>query len=566
MVEDWMIKKLGEVAKNITTGKKNNEEKQDGGKYPFFVRSQQVERINSYSYDGEAIIVPGEGNIGQIFHYINGKFDFHQRVYKISEFADDVNGKFVFYQMKFSFGQYALVNTVKATVDSLRLPTFQKFMVGLPPTKTEQTAIATVLSDMDGYIASLDKLIAKKRAIKQGAIQELLTGKRRLPGFEGEWVEIALEDILDYEQPTNYIVHSEKYKTVGIPVLTAGKTFVLGYTPETTGIYTNLPVILFDDFLTISRYINFPFKVKSSAVKMLKPKRIGDNLKLIFELMQILKFEIFDHKRYWISQFSKLKISMPEKHAEQSAIAAVLSDMDTEIEALTAKLNKAKSIKQGMMQELLTGRIRLVKPEANIAPVIKAVEKLHHGYSEDDKDAVILGTLTNQFGTEQHPFTAFDCQKFPYLFHRCVEGTAKGYKKFAAGPYNPDLKYRTARPIALKKRYIRECTGHYTGFVADENIQEALKYFAKWYGDEPLKWLEQFRYIKKRKEELELLTTVDMAMVELRQAGNPVTMHIVKEVIRKASVWKDKLTRPIFSDKNIFRAIEWSIKLFGKEE
>ena len=218
------------------------------------------------------------------------------------------------------------------------------------------------------------------------------------------------------------------------------------------------------------------------------------------------------------------------------------------------------------MQELLTGRIRFTKSEAIAAPVTKVAEKNNHGYSEGYEDAVILVALVNLFGTEQHPFTAFDCQKFPYLFHRHIEGIAKGYKKFAAGPYNPSLKYSTARPIALGKKYIRECIGFYKGFVTDKNAGEALGYFEKWYGDEPIKWLEQFRYIKNRKNELELLTTVDKTMVELRNTKKPITMSAVKEIIENSDEWKPKLKREIFSDENISRAIAWSIKLFGEGE
>ena len=131
---EWESIHLGNVSK-IKTGDKNNEQKAEDGKYPFFVRSQQVERINTYSYDGEAILVPGEGNIGQIFHYINGKFDWHQRVYKISDFPEYICGKYVYYQMKFRFGEHALKNTVKATVDSLRLPAV--FSVSRLPRITE---------------------------------------------------------------------------------------------------------------------------------------------------------------------------------------------------------------------------------------------------------------------------------------------------------------------------------------------------------------------------------------------------------------------------------------------
>jgi type I restriction enzyme S subunit len=196
----------------------------------------------------------------------------------------------------------------------------------------------------------------------------------------------------------------------------------------------------------------------------------------------------------------------------------------------------------------------------------QAAKNIHHGNSEGYEDAVILVALVNAFGTEPHPFTAFDCQKFPYLFHRHMEGVAKGYKKFAAGPYNPNLKFRTARPIALGKNYIRECVGKYKGFVTGENAKEAIGYFSQWYGDEPLKWLEQFRFLPKRKDELELLTTTDKAIVELQDSRNPITLFSVKELIKKSPAWKDKLKRSIFSDANIIRAIKWSNDLFGKKE
>lgn len=175
----WLIAKLGDLAR-IKTGKKNNEDKTDGGEYPFFVRSAFVERIDSYSYDCEAILVPGEGNIGSIFHYINCRFDVHQRVYAITQFRSDVSARFLHAYMTQFFGAWALQNTVKATVDSLRLPTFQNFDVRLPPTADEQSAIADVLSDMDAEIEALELRRAKTADLKQSMMQELLTGKTRL--------------------------------------------------------------------------------------------------------------------------------------------------------------------------------------------------------------------------------------------------------------------------------------------------------------------------------------------------------------------------------------------------
>lgn len=176
--DNWVLKTLGNVAK-IKTGKRNNEDKVPDGIYPFFVRSQTVERINSFSFNGEAVLVPGEGGIGTIIHYINGRFDYHQRVYKISNFSDDVCGKFIYYCMMQNFNDHATKNSVKATVDSLRLPTFQEFEF-LSPSFDEQTAIAKALTEMDEEINALEKKLSKFQNLKEGMMQDLLTGKRRL--------------------------------------------------------------------------------------------------------------------------------------------------------------------------------------------------------------------------------------------------------------------------------------------------------------------------------------------------------------------------------------------------
>ena len=112
-----------------------------------------------------------------------------------------------------------------------------------------------------------------------------------------------LGNVLSYEQPTNYIVESTDYDdSYNTPVLTAGKSFIIGYTNETAGIYTNLPVIIFDDFTTSSQYVDFPFKVKSSAMKILSVNHNIADLKYIYFFMQVVQFEAKNHKRYWISQ------------------------------------------------------------------------------------------------------------------------------------------------------------------------------------------------------------------------------------------------------------------------
>ena len=121
--------------------------------------------------------MPGEGGIGKIFHYINGRFDAHQRVYAITQFRPDVFGKFVYFYMARNFGAHAMQNSVKATVDLLRLPTFLNFEIVMPPTIEEQTAVAAILSDLDTEIAALEARLGKARNLKQGMMQELLTGR-----------------------------------------------------------------------------------------------------------------------------------------------------------------------------------------------------------------------------------------------------------------------------------------------------------------------------------------------------------------------------------------------------
>jgi len=244
---------------------------------------------------------------------------------------------------------------------NLNTADLKKYRIFFPSNIKEQKAIARVLSDTDALIESLEKLIAKKKDIKQGTMQQLLTGKKRLPGFSGEWKTKELGTLLKYEQPTKYIVKNTEYNNINlIPVLTAGKSFILGYTNEDYGIYIDIPVIIFDDFTTESKYVTFPFKVKSSAMKILKSRDINVNLRFIYEKMQTIDFLLRDHKRYWISEYQNIKMNIPG-FEEQTAIANILSDMDTEIEKMEQKKDKYISLKQGMMQQLLTGKIRLVK-------------------------------------------------------------------------------------------------------------------------------------------------------------------------------------------------------------
>lgn len=266
--------------------------------------------------------------------------------------AKEFDEDFLYHNLDLRYKELRSLSTGDGGRGGLNLSLLRNLHVPLPPTKAEQTVIATALNDADALIQKLEQLIAKKRNIKTGAMQELLKPK------EG-WKVKKLGDFLNYEQPTKYIVSNTIYNDHNqTPVLTAGKSFILGFTNEDFSIFKNLPVIIFDDFTTASKYVDFEFKVKSSAMKILKPKP-ESNLRFVYELMQTIEFDSSDHKRYWISEYQHIEVKVPNP-TEQTRIATILSDMDNEIQEFEKQLEKYKMMKQGMMQSLLTGKIRLV--------------------------------------------------------------------------------------------------------------------------------------------------------------------------------------------------------------
>ncbi len=175
----WNILRLKNLA-SVTTGDKDTVDNIEGGKYPFFVRSQTIERINSYSYDGEAILTAGDGvGVGKVFHYVNEKFDYHQRVYKISNFRK-VMGKFVFYYMRENFHKDALRLNAKSTVDSLRMPMFHNFAIVFGSIE-EQNNIIYYLDEktiqIDKIVETIGIQIEKLKELRKTLINDVVTGK-----------------------------------------------------------------------------------------------------------------------------------------------------------------------------------------------------------------------------------------------------------------------------------------------------------------------------------------------------------------------------------------------------
>ncbi len=153
-----------------------------------------------------------------------------------------------------------------------------------------------------------------------------------------DWEKCEIRDVLYYEQPTKYIVTKEDYNdSFKIPVLTAGKSFILGYTNEKFGIFDKLPCIIFDDFTTDIKYVDFQFKVKSSAMKILNCNT-NANIKYVFNFMKRIKVINETHKRYWISDYSKREIILPSLNY-QNLVVGLIDKYSQYLDNIKAELN-----------------------------------------------------------------------------------------------------------------------------------------------------------------------------------------------------------------------------------
>ena len=379
--QDWDIDYIGNIAQ-INTGGRNTQDRIEDGLYPFFVRSQKVEHIDTYSFDGEAVLTAGDGvGTGKVFHYINGKFDVHQRVYRITNFSERVNGYYFYLYFSNHFYNRIMQMTAKSSVDSVRMEMIAKMLITIPPI-TEQEAIATALSDADALIEALEALIAKKRQVKQGTMQELLSGKKRLPESSGEWEMKMLGELGQFRGgsgfPTRYqgnldgdfpffkvsdmnnegnsifMINANNWITESVRKEMGANTF-----PKHTIIFAKIGAAIFLE-----------------RKKILAQESCIDNNVMGFVLEGDKAYFKFIHYLFLNIQLGKLvnTTALPSLNGneiaelafgipsipEQTAIAEILSDMDAEIATLETKLAKARQVKQGMMSELLTGRIRLI--------------------------------------------------------------------------------------------------------------------------------------------------------------------------------------------------------------
>ena len=471
--------------------------------------------------------------------------------------------------------------------------------IKLPP-REEQTSIAVALSDIDSLISSLQKLIEKKKAIKQGAIQELLTGKKRLPGFSGEWNEASFADLFDF-LPTNVFTRDQMTDTGTIKNIHYGDILTkygacldisntnVPYLSETVSAkrysessYARSGDVIIADTAedtTVGKCIelvNVCGKVLSGQHTMLcrpkvsfAPKFLGYYMNADCFHNQMLPF-ITGIKVSSISKtnVSALRLKYPSLIEEQQEIAAVFSDMDDETEQLEKELTKYQQIKQGMMQELLTGRIRLVDEESHAQPKAQAVQEKRPqpAHNQHFDDAVMIAGIVNAFYSAKYPLGRKKVQKLLYLVRRKEQADTSAFHKKAAGPYADEVRYKGGEPIARKNQYIQvKRSDKGSCFERGVQMQKALAYLQDWDKQADIDWLvSQFQYTKVN--ELELLATVDMAICDLRSDGKEVSVSAIKDLIGSNKEWRDKLKKDYFKDTDIRRAIERCKKLFPDKE
>lgn len=300
---------------------------------------------------------------------------------------DDVSSEYIYHFLLYS---KRLAESVASgtTFKEISATNFSKLPIPLPPLATQKL----IVEKLENAFAHIDEAVRHLKSVQtniprlkssllhcafsgkltesQNQSHKVQTLKKRVVGEEGEtlpfeplhplikteipqgWEVKTLGECLEYEQPTKYIVKNTQYSNeYEIPVLTAGKSFLLGYTNDTENIFTQTPVIIFDDFTTDSKFVDFHFKVKSSAMKILHATKIAD-IKFVFYFMQIIQHRSDTHKRYWISEYAKFLIPLPPLET-QKQIVRILESKFAHLEKLAQFVNESLENLQKLKSSLL---------------------------------------------------------------------------------------------------------------------------------------------------------------------------------------------------------------------
>lgn len=494
--------------------------------------------------------------------------------------------------------QKEIIKNSGATINQITNGDFKLVKIALPTSNDEEIAIASSLSNVDKLISSLEKLITKKKAIKRGTMQELLTGKRRLPGYCNKWKTDIIPDVLQKQEgikigpfgsqlKKEYLLEDGLYKVYGQENVYT-QDFSIGNRYLNREKFRQLQSceVRSGDFListmgTIGKCAIVPNGICSGIMDShLIRLRINEQ-KLMPEYLLHLFSEELGYLKGQTSKLSvggimdglstkivnALNVFYPEDLSEQKAIADFLSSMNTEIQTLEQKLGKYRQIKQGMMQQLLTGKIRLkndvvdsVHTEQKASAKKSPVRSAHNHHFDD---AVSIAAIVDAFYSDKYPLGRVKVQKLLYLLHRHQGVCVSDFKKKAAGPYADTVRYKGGEPIARKNKYIVSESGKQgTRYFRGENMAQALDYVERWGMQADLQWLKD-NFLHASRNDLELFATVDMAMCDLDEVGISVSVESIKNLIASNKEWKAKLSKTYFSDWDIARAIKKCTELFN---
>lgn len=370
---DWKEDKVSNVV-DISTGCRDTQDNKVTGRYPFFVRSPIVERIDVADYDREAVLTAGDGvGTGKVFHYYNGKFAAHQRVYVMNNFRD-VDGKYFYYFFSKNFIKEVEKYTAKSSVDSVRRAMIAD-MEFTHPQLPEQQDIVRALTAFDSYIADLAELIEKKRGIREGALEDLMCQRTRLNDHSTEWEEVPLSEICKVydgtHQTPKYTLQGIRFVSVeNIMDLYSSNKYISQAAYESDfKAYPEKGDIL----MTRIGDIGTPCVVNRDeplayyvSLALFKNITINSYFLNYYIMSSGFQRELDDRslhhatpKKINKGEIGKCKVKYPKDADEQAAIANILRSMDEEIEALEIERDKMIQIREGAMDDLLTGRVRL---------------------------------------------------------------------------------------------------------------------------------------------------------------------------------------------------------------
>jgi type I restriction enzyme M protein len=339
--QKWPLVELDEVCEIYQPKTITSKEIKKSGPYKVFGANGVIGFYDKYNHEEAEVLITCRGatcgtvNMSEPKSWITG----NAMVVKPKD--DRIDKYYLYYFLRHSNLNPAISGTAQPQITRKSLAPFK---IPLPPLEVQKEIV--------------EQIEVKQNAINHAKeIIKNLERERRYFGQELRKLEdvelVPLGDVVDYEQPTKYIVKSTNYKDeYTTPVLTAGQTFILGYTDEKEGVYPkeNLPVIIFDDFTTATKFVDFPFKVKSSAMKILS---VGNkkkaNIKFIFLAMQDIKFDASRHKRYWIAEYSKIKIPLPPLEVQKQLVAE--AEKEEEIIASNRRLIEIMEDKIGAVLE-----------------------------------------------------------------------------------------------------------------------------------------------------------------------------------------------------------------------